>query len=81
MLPASPARNAEIHVVMLIVSDPGLALVEGHPPHYLATWPGSRELGLQVDIKDDASDPDPASASSALKRQEMERHSFEIDCV
>jgi hypothetical protein len=66
---------------VLIVPNPRLLLVEGEAPQYLSTRPSTRELGLQVDIKDDASDPDPASASSALKRQEMERHSFEIDCV
>jgi len=81
LLPASPARNAEIYVVVFIVPNPGLLLVEGDPPQYLATWHGSREPGLQVDVKDDASDSDSVCASCPLKRQEMERHCFEIDCV
>jgi hypothetical protein len=37
LLPALPARNAEIYVVVFIVPDPGPLLVEGDPPQYLAT--------------------------------------------
>jgi hypothetical protein len=75
------AWDVEIDVVVLVVSDPGLILVEGNAPAQLRSRPGREQHGLQTDIKDHAPDPDAMSSGRSIESQEVHCHRHEIEPV
>src|SRR5262245_40602487 len=66
---SSPARYAEIDVVVLVVPNPGLLLVEGKASHHLSAGSRGGEFRLQIDVEDDTSNSDAMPVGCALERQ------------
>src|SRR5262245_19994490 len=78
---ASSAWDAEIHMVVFVMPDPGRPIVECDTSHCLSACASGSELRLQIDIKNDSPNADPVCAGRVFEGQQVERHRFEIDHV